>query len=260
MIWSSLRSSQAKSRSAGTDSSRSPLDFARDERVLALTAAALLLSGAAPVSVVDAERDFARRAQVEGMWTAFRATAAPDALLFVPSHVNAQEWLKGRADPPIAPMWWPAKVTLSCDGLLAHSSGPTLRDGGRTRGYYSTIWRRSSDGEWRWTYDHGATTNNPGTPGDRPEIKRASCDNLGAARVAADEIRALLADPKVQMLNKPVGLGASPDGSLVWTVTTTGKQIPGLKQPFYEATVLRWNGSKHEWAHKDFINFPDTSG
>jgi hypothetical protein len=35
-------------------------------------------------SVIEAERAFGAKAQQEGFWTAFRATAAPDALMFVP--------------------------------------------------------------------------------------------------------------------------------------------------------------------------------
>ena len=44
-------------------------------------------------TLIDAERGFAVRAQRDGQWTAFRATADADALMFVPQPVKAQELL-----------------------------------------------------------------------------------------------------------------------------------------------------------------------
>ena len=52
-------------------------------------------------TAIDAERAFAADAQQRGQWTAFRATATEEAVMFVPQPVNAQAFLKdeGPAEP-----------------------------------------------------------------------------------------------------------------------------------------------------------------
>src|SRR3546814_14659984 len=52
-----------------------------------------------PSAFIAAEIRFAQRAQEEGQWTAFRETAHPDAVMFVPERVKAQDWLKSQKDP-----------------------------------------------------------------------------------------------------------------------------------------------------------------
>ncbi len=54
---------------------------------------ALLLIGAAPATAADAERAFAASAQTQGQWTAFRAFADAEAIMFTPQPVKAQAWL-----------------------------------------------------------------------------------------------------------------------------------------------------------------------
>src|SRR3546814_15677912 len=55
-----------------------------------------------PSAFIAAEIRFAQRAQEEGQWTAFRETAHPDAVMFVPERVKAQDWLKSQKDPAAA--------------------------------------------------------------------------------------------------------------------------------------------------------------
>ena len=76
-----------------------------------------------PSSVIAAEIAFNRLAQQKGQWTAFRETAADDAVMFVPQRVVAKDWLKKQADPPASVSWSPSIVYVSCDGLLAASTG-----------------------------------------------------------------------------------------------------------------------------------------
>ena len=63
-----------------------------------------------PSGFIAAEIAFARLAQEKGQWTAFRETAAPDAVMFVPQRVNARDWLKAQKDPAEAVRWQPHKV------------------------------------------------------------------------------------------------------------------------------------------------------
>ncbi|HEX8214820.1 MAG TPA: hypothetical protein VF582_05040 [Allosphingosinicella sp.] len=163
---------------------------------------ALLLAAAAPASAVEAERAFAAMAQRQGQWTAFRAFAAADGLLFVPQQVNAQQWLKDRPDPTQAVMWWPAEAWLSCDGTTAITTGPWLRNGGKLAGYFTTVWRKQPDGAWKWLLDHGDALGSPRAAGDVTRTERASCRGLPARQVIEGQ--------------RGFEMAASPDGSLVW--------------------------------------------
>jgi hypothetical protein len=180
--------------------------------------------------------------------------------MFVPGPVNAQAWLKGRADPPSAPNWQPARIAISCDGQLAHSMGPTLSNGGKTHGYFFTIWRREANGGWKWTYDHGQPVRGePIVAAAQPEVRQASCENLAtAAREGAELLAHMPPHFGKLAVTKLSGSGISPDGSLLWMTyeVTESPRLPHLKG-FVETTVLSWNGRTHELAGKDLINLPD---
>ena len=119
--------------------------------MLAMT---LALAAAAAPTVFDAERAFAQMAQDKGQWTAFRATAAPDAVMFDPQPVNAHDFMKDFIDPPKAMTWAPTQAWVSCDGSLAVDTGNWRRPDGAT-GYFTTVWKRQADGGWKWIYDGG---------------------------------------------------------------------------------------------------------
>ena len=155
-------------------------------RAALLVPIALALAGARPPmryqpdpsSVFAAEIAFNRLAQEKGQWTAFRETAAEEAVMFVPQRVLAKPWLKGRADPPAAVLWAPSAITVSCDGNLAASTGIWKRPDGSI-GYFTTIWRRDKKGQWKWILDHGDRL---ATPRATPEFlvgRVASCKRGG---------------------------------------------------------------------------------
>jgi hypothetical protein len=115
----------------------------------------LLVALAGAVMPVEAaERAFAAQAQRDGQWTAFRANAAPEAVMFAPEMVRTADLLRDQPDPPRALMWWPARTITSCDGTLAVSTGPWTGPGNGT-GTYTTVWRRQVDGGWKWLIDSG---------------------------------------------------------------------------------------------------------
>jgi hypothetical protein len=127
-----------------------------------------------PSSVFAAEIAFNRLAQEKGQWTAFRETAADDAVMFVPQRVLAKQWLKGKPDPAKSVSWAASSVHVSCDGNLAASTGNWKRSDGSV-GYFTTIWRRDKKGQWRWVLDHGDTL---AIPREAPEFlvgKVATC-------------------------------------------------------------------------------------
>jgi hypothetical protein len=211
----------------------------------------ILLALAAP-SAVEAERAYAALAQMEGQWTAFRATAAPDALMFVPEAVDAHDWLKDRKNPPVPVMWWPGRSWISCDGTTAVNFGPWIRKGGTLVGSFTTVWTRSGDGPWKWELDVGNLTPKPVSATDDPEQTRASCRNLAAARRA--EATARLDDrpiiviedtlPRVVLPGPQASQGTilksgrSPDGSLRWEVMRPA----GAGTKAHLLRAWRWDG------------------
>jgi hypothetical protein len=232
----SIRSFRAKSRNAATESSRASLVFARDKRASVLALSSLLLIAAAPQTAIEAEREFAKQAQTHGMWTAFRATAAEGALMFVPDAQDAQEWLKGRKDPLLSYMWWPAKAFVSCDGKTAATTGPSVL--GATRGYFTTIWELQADGQWKWVLDHGDGLRTPRPAGEKTAIRRASCVNAPKEKGrSAREEEVQIATPRPYMAR---------DRTLTWdfAVGAAGDR---------HVRVLLWNGKGYDVAIDDRV-------
>lgn len=133
----------------------------------------ILLAILASTSVIDAERAFAKLAQEKGQWTAFRATASKDAVMFVPEPINARTFLSNRKDPHKSVEWWPTAAWTSCDGSLGVTTGGAVWPDGR-HGYFTTVWRRQKNG-WRWIVDHGADVAVPRKQVVQVRVVRASC-------------------------------------------------------------------------------------
>lgn len=184
---------------------------------LALLAVGLLAAGASaapkrrdpgqpfasPGAVVAAEIAFARLAQRKGQWAAFRATASEDAVMFVPQAVVARDWLKRQKEPARAVTWQPHHVWSSCDGSLAVAYGASQYPGGRV-GYFTTVWERQRDGEYKWVMDQGDDVPAPLPAPDMIGSAVASCD-----RKAGKDTAGFL---------KGTHSGKSADGTLAWNV------------------------------------------
>ncbi|MBS7670871.1 hypothetical protein [Croceicoccus gelatinilyticus] len=132
---------------------------------------------AQPGDVVAAELAFASMAQEEGQWTAFREYAAEDGVMFVPELVNAKDWLKKRENPAQSVAWQPHEVWSSCDGSVNVTRGAWQRPDGST-GWFTTVWQRQKDGEYRWLMDHGDTLTKPLTQPDLIDAHVADCPEL----------------------------------------------------------------------------------
>lgn len=161
---------------------------------------------ASPGKIVAAEVAFSQLAQRKGQWTAFRATASDEAVMFVPQPVIARDWLKRQKNPVRSVAWQPHQVWLSCDGSLAATYGAWQGVGG-SNGYFTTVWQRQKDGEYKWVMDQG---DDLATPLTAPEMIGAgvgSCDR--AARSPSDQ----------SQLASGTRSGWSDDRTLRWTVT-----------------------------------------
>lgn len=142
-----------------------------------------------PSAIIAAEIAFNRLAQEKGQWTAFRETAAKEAIMFVPQPTLAQDWLKGKANPPVSVKWQPHKAFMSCDGKTGVTTGAAQWPDGRN-GYFTTVWqlmqRNPQDaGEWQWVLDHGAFIEPGRAAPEFIETRVASCKSRAPAELVA---------------------------------------------------------------------------
>lgn len=221
---------------------------------LLLAAQAAASAPAALLPAVAAERAFAARAQADGQWTAFRATAAPDAIMLAPGPVNAHEALRGfSSDPAVAVMWWPARVWTSCDDTLAVTTGPWVRNGGTKVGTFTNVWRREADGQWRWVYGNGREIPRAIEAPDAPLVVRAICpDDRKADQVSEEQGTWLQRDgrmpgewglPLEPIPRAPaVASGRSADGTLRWEVHHRPEQ--GANAYIFQVIQTRASGSR----------------
>ena len=175
-----------------------------------------------PSAYVAAEIGFARLAQDKGQWTAFRETAAPDAVMFVPQRVKARDWLKSQKDPAESVKWQPHAVFVSCDGNSGATTGAWQKSG--ASGYFPTVWMRDPiSGKISWVLDHGDGLT---TPRDAPDFIASSQAKCGSRPAVPIEAGAEGDD---------MAVGLSGDQTLSWTSTVHPDQSRRV-------TVRMWDG------------------
>ncbi|MEO6093862.1 MAG: hypothetical protein ABIT04_01130 [Novosphingobium sp.] len=180
-----------------------------------------------PAAVIAAEIAFNQLAQAKGQWTAFRATSARDAVMFVPERVDARQWLKGRPDPPVAARWQPHEVWVSCDGSYAVTRGGWRKPD--STGVFVTVWQRQEKTRgYRWVLDIGDTLAQP-----------LAAPEMIAGRVA--ECAGRPARPGVAPAQAPDEWthGRSDDGTLRWAAEYDGSGTRVFN-------VQRWTGAAFE--------------
>lgn len=198
---------------------------------------ALLLQTAAPQTAVEAERAFNAMAQAEGQWTAFRAFAAPDAIMFNPQPVKTHELLRDKSDPKIAVQWWPAESFVSCDGTVAVNTGPWVLP--KAGGYFTTVWERQQDGAFKWSYDGGDALAKPRALPERVRVRRAACAGL-----AGPAPTTVPCPP--QPFFCPQTIGFSNDVTLIWDWE--------IKDKVRTFRARLWNGKGYETVIENVVN------
>ena len=170
---------------------------------------------ARPDAVIATELSFARAAQEEGQWSAYRRFADNDAVMFVPQAVDARRWLDGRDDPAQSLSWQTHQVWSSCDGTLAVTRGAFQQPDGRS-GYFTTVWERQRDGEYRWVVDHADFLPLPLDAPTMVSARNADC-TPGVDRSAAARTWQANFDPdNIGAEGARANGGASADGTLQW--------------------------------------------
>lgn len=110
--------------------------------------------------VVQAERAFAADAGQRGWVEAFETWSAEDALVVHRAPTSARQSLAqmdpaNRGDTSLH--WGPEFAAISRDGGFGFTTGP-YNGGSGNYGHYFTVWRKQPDGNWRWIFDGGTTT------------------------------------------------------------------------------------------------------
>lgn len=169
--------------------------------------------GADLAAVVQAERDFAARAQVVNARQAFAENFAPDAIAYGPFPAPAFPALgEPGKDWPVNIQWRPSAAAVSGAGDMGYTTGPAEfrkapTDAPDRYGHYTSVWERQPDGRYKVVIDIGI--DHPGpvsaipdwTPPETAPVNSRIVDS--AARDAAR--RELLA------LDAAVGDAASSD-------------------------------------------------
>lgn len=189
-----------------------------------------------PSAFIAAEIGFSRLAQEKGQWTAFRETAAPEAVMFVPQRVKARDWLKSQKNPAEAVKWQPHAVYTSCDGNVGVTTGAWQK--GPANGYFTTVWLRDpKKGKLAWTLDHGDTLTSPREAPDFIASKQAVCGSRPAVPVEAGGEGADMA------------VGLSPDQTLSWTSIV-------LPDKSRRVTIRLWDGKEMATVIDDQVAAP----
>lgn len=176
-----------------------------------------------PSAIIAAELAFNRLAQEKGAQSAFRETAHRDAVMFVPQRVKAQEWLRSNS-PGAGVTWQPHAVYASCDGSAGATTGAWQHPAG-IHGYFTTVWLRERNGDFRWVLDHAVQLNGPRR--EAPEFidgRQARCGSRPPVAIM----------PGIEGEDLAVGLSA--DQTLSWRSLV---RPDGSRQ----ITIKMWDGS-----------------
>jgi ketosteroid isomerase-like protein len=112
--------------------------------------------------VIDAENAFAKLSRDENTRAAFLENFAPTGVVVARGEIiNAIErWGATPADSALL-NWRPVYADISIDGDLGYTTGPFeyFKDRKDSQaigfGYYSTVWKKQSDGKWKVAIDLG---------------------------------------------------------------------------------------------------------
>jgi ketosteroid isomerase-like protein len=150
-------------------------------------------------AVVDAERAFSRASEEKGTRESFLAFIAEDGILFRPSAVYGKKWM---LEHPVAPspkrsllIWQPIFAEISAAGDMGFTTGPwefkqDISDQKPVGfGQFATVWKKQTDGTWKFVVDLGISNPPPTTPATPWQAlenkKQAGSENPGNSGLGA---------------------------------------------------------------------------
>ncbi len=122
-------------------------------------------------ALADSERAFAKLCGEKGVRESFLTYFSDDCISFAPDPGNAKERLRKRppltGPSPITLNWGPIVADISQSGDFGYTTGPTsiIDNTPQKRppsyGYYFSIWKKQSDGNWKVALDLGTEVPGP---------------------------------------------------------------------------------------------------
>lgn len=116
-------------------------------------------------SMVDTERAFAKASEEKGTRESFLMFIADDGILFRPTAVLGKRWLQENPSPPSDKRsvlaWQPIFADMAAAGDMGYTFGPwefkqDIKDQKPVAfGHFATIWKKQSDGKWKFAIDLG---------------------------------------------------------------------------------------------------------
>jgi len=115
--------------------------------------------------VKDAEKAFNNMAQEQGLVIAFEHYAAKDGAIrrgkkVITGKQAIREWYEKDVRPNETLTWEPTFVDVSASGDMAYTYGDyvftsvdSLGVAKKSKGIFHTVWKRQTDGEWRFVWD-----------------------------------------------------------------------------------------------------------
>ncbi len=150
-------------------------------------------------SLVETERAFSKTSEAKGIRDSFLAYLADDGILFRPKPVNGKQWMREHPARPGLLTWQPVFADVSRAGDLGYTTGPwEFREKGpgdkpAAYGHFVTIWKKQTDGTWKFVLDlgvshpqpvGGAAAWQPSPPAKSKNKKGAHKANLGSERAS----------------------------------------------------------------------------
>ena len=124
-------------------------------------------------SLLKADRDFSTMSEKEGMIKAFIEYMAEDGVILrdnaypIEGKTTLINYYENRSDTSFILTWEPLYEKISSGDDLGYTYGiytsKVKATGAISKGTYTTIWKKQSDGRWKWVLDTG----NQGLPESR---------------------------------------------------------------------------------------------
>lgn len=122
-------------------------------------------------AMVETERAFSRMAEEKGTREAFVEFIADDGILFRPTAVLGKKWMREHPLPSSTsrPLlsWQPIFAAVSLAGDLGYTTGPwqykkDIKDAQPAAfGNFMTVWKKQTDGSWKFALDLGISNPDP---------------------------------------------------------------------------------------------------
>jgi ketosteroid isomerase-like protein len=161
---------------------------------------------AALKEAVETERAFAKTSELKGIRDSFLAFIAEDGILFRPSAVNGKKYLLDHPEPASTkrPLlsWQPSFAEVASSGEMAYTTGPwqfrqDIKDEKPVAfGHFMTVWKKQSDGTWKFAIDLGVSHPQPTSAPEtwEPKAYEAEAKPSNSSSSAGEKERQILLD------------------------------------------------------------------